>query len=138
MKIYLDLESLISHLKKSNQLEELKKVENFKIKVEEVGFKTSDFEYQYDDEDGSNNGIVPKHKFLPKYDEMPFEGDKKIKSLQTKISSNLEIETQLNQIKNGLSSMQIEDLSDDTKEIILLVALICIFHFFRRQIVFQG
>ena len=60
MKKYLDLESLMSHLKESNQLKELKKVENFKIKVEEIGFKISDFEYQYDDEDGRNNGIVPK------------------------------------------------------------------------------
>lgn len=62
---------------------------------------------------------MPKHKFLPKYDEMPFDGDKKIKGLQTKISSNMEIKTQLDQIKNGLSSMQIVGLSDDAKEIIL-------------------
>lgn len=132
MKKYLDLDSLISHLKESNQLEELKKMENFKIKVEEVGFKTSDFEYQYDDEDDRNNGIVPKHKFLPKYDEIPFEGDKKIKSLQTKISSNLEIKTQLDQIKNGLSSMQIEDLSDDVKEIILSGCFNMYFSFFQE------
>ena len=118
MKEYLDLEILISFLKDSNQPDELKKIENFKIKVEEAGFKISDFEYQYDNKD-SSNGIVPKHKFLPKYDEMPFDGDKKIKGLQTKISSNMEIKTQLDQIKNGLSSMQIVGLSDDAKEIIL-------------------
>ena len=118
MKEYLDLEILISFLKDSNQPDELKKIENFKIEVEEAGFKISDFEYQYDNKD-SSNGIVPKHKFLPKYDEMPFDGDKKIKGLQTKISSNMEIKTQLDQIKNGLSSMQIVGLSDDAKEIIL-------------------
>ena len=118
MKEYLDLEILISFLKDSNQPDELKKIENFKIEVEEAGFKISDFEYQYDNKD-SSNGIVPKHKFLPKYDEMPFDGDKKIKGLQNKISSNMEIKTQLDQIKNGLSSMQIVGLSDDAKEIIL-------------------
>lgn len=130
MKEYLDLEFIENHLKESNQLEKLKKMEDFKIEIEKKGLRISDFEYQYDAE-GSDNGIVPKHKFLPKYDEMPFNGDKKIKNLQTKISSNMEMKTQLGQIKNALSSIQNNNLIEDVKEIILSGCFNMYFSFFQ-------
>lgn len=131
MEKYLDLESLMDSLKRDNQLEELKKIEDFKIGIEKVGFKISDFEYKYDE--GGVSGIVPKHKFLPKYDEMPFNGDKKIKNLQTKISSNMEIKMQLGQIKNGILLIKNIDLSYDAKEIILSGCFNIYFSFFQES-----
>lgn len=131
MEKYLDLESLMDFLKKSNQLEQLKKIENFKIEIEKSGLRISDFEYQYDDNGSDNGVIVPKHKFLPKYDEIPFNGDKKIKSLQTNISSSIEIKTQLDQIEKGLLSIKNSNLNSDVKEIILSGCFNMYFSFFQ-------
>lgn len=115
---FMELNELIHFLKEINQLDALQKLQAFICEIKKQGFDPIDFECQIDEE-GVN--FVAKHKLLPSYKDNIFKEEdcKKIKSYQTKISSYLEIKTQLIQITDGLLSIRKNNLSDDAKEMIL-------------------